>query len=273
MPLRARQFRPARRFRRVRNVLGIGAGLLLSGFLYTSLAPEPQAVTVRDVVASRGEALYNNSCISCHGANLEGTPGRAPGLIGVGAAAVHLQVSSGRMPMAREQEQAHRKAPAPEFDPNTADGKRNLQDLATYVQEHGGGPRLPGGTDADLIGADPDKGGAEFRQNCSSCHNFTGRGGAIAAGGFAPPLTPATPQQMYAAMLTGPQAMPTFADSQLTPEEKRNIIAYVLSVRGQRNVPGGFNLGEFGPSTEGAIAFVVTMGAFVTVALWLGARA
>ena len=36
---------------------------------------------------------------------------------------------------------------------------------------------------------------------------------------------------MYAAMLTGPQNMPVFGDNQLTPEEKRDIIAYVQNLQ------------------------------------------
>lgn len=258
----------------MRHLLAVGAGLVLCGSLYTGLAPKPQVVTAANVASSRGAALYENSCLSCHGRNLEGAPGRAPGLVGVGSAAVYFQVSSGRMPLAREQEQAHRKAPAPEFDQRTDEGRRNLQALASYVQAHGGGPQLPpGNATSDFVGDDPDKGGQEFRENCSACHNFTGRGGALAAGEFAPPLARATPRQMYAAMLSGPQAMPAFGDRQLTPEDKRNIIAYVQSVRGQNNAVGGLNIGEFGPSTEGAIAFVVSMGALLVLALWLGARA
>jgi len=48
-------------------------------------------------------------------------------------------------------------------------------------------------------------------------------------------LNHATPEQIYAAMLPGPSAMPTFSDRSLTPGEKKDIIAYLLSVRGQRN--------------------------------------
>ena len=39
---------------------------------------------------------------------------------------------------------------------------------------------------------DPARGGELFRLNCASCHNFTGRGGALSSGKFAPTLDPAT---------------------------------------------------------------------------------
>ncbi len=33
------------------------------------------------------------------------------------------------------------------------------------------------------------KGGELFRTNCSACHNFAGKGGALSNGVYAPPLT------------------------------------------------------------------------------------
>lgn len=73
-------------------------------------------------------------------------------------------------------------------------------------------------------------------------------------------------------MLTGPSAMPTFGDRTLTPEQKKDIIAYLLSIRGLRNSPGGYNLGDIGPSAEGMTAFVVGMVALVTITVWFGAK-
>ena len=55
-------------------------------------------------------------------------------------------------------------------------------------------------------------GGALFRANCASCHDFSGKGGALTDGKFAPSLTETTRAAIYAAMLTGPQNMPVFRD-------------------------------------------------------------
>jgi ubiquinol-cytochrome c reductase cytochrome c subunit len=265
--------------RRLHSALALGLALLLTGSLYTLLAPKPQVASAQGdddrseaALLAEGEQLYNNTCISCHGANLEGVHDRAPSLIGVGAAAVYFQVSSGRMPLARQELQAQRKPPLPEFDPDTAEGRQNLQALAAYVQAHGGGPQLPEESGTELIGDDPARGGLLFRLNCASCHNFTGRGGPLTEGKFAPILNPATPEQIYAAMLTGPQAMPTFGDRQLNPADKQDVIAYILSVRYQRNSPGGYNLGEIGPIAEGMVALLVGLAAMVGIAVWLGAR-
>ncbi|MDR7301435.1 cytochrome bc1 complex diheme cytochrome c subunit [Haloactinomyces albus] len=259
--------------RRLRSGLALAIGLLATGGLYTMLVPQPQVVTAQDTVLAEGRRLYNNSCISCHGENLQGVQDRGPSLIGVGEAAVYFQVSTGRMPLARQEAQAVRKPPPPEFDPDTVRGERNLLALGAYVQAHGGGPELPQRSGTELVGQDTARGGLLFRLNCASCHNFTGRGGALTSGKYAPILRTATPDQLYAAMLTGPQAMPAFGDRQLTPKEKEDIIAYVLEVRGQRNTPGGFNIGELGPTTEGVVAWLLGVVALVGITAWLGARA
>ena len=87
----------------------------------------------------------------------------------------------------------------------------------------------------------------------------------------APPLTASTPTQIYEAMLTGPEAMPVFNDLTITPQEKRDIIAYVTQVRAQPN-PGGFSLGRVGPVTEGLVAFLGLLLFLVLAALWITAK-
>jgi ubiquinol-cytochrome c reductase cytochrome c subunit len=257
----------------LRTVLVTGFALLATGWLYTALAPAPQAAAQPDDAAlvAQGRELFTASCISCHGANLQGVAQRGPSIVGAGDAAVYFQVSSGRMPLAREDPQAYRKPPPPQFDPDTAQGQHNLQALGAYVQAAGAGPERPA-VGGRLVGSDPAVGSELFRLNCSSCHNFTGRGGALMDGKYAPNLREATPEQVWTAMLSGPQAMPRFTDRQLTPEDKADIIAYVLSVRGQANAVGGLNLGEVGPTSEGLVVFLVGLAATVAVTAWLGSR-
>jgi ubiquinol-cytochrome c reductase cytochrome c subunit len=271
--------RPGKLRRRLVSVLVLVIGLLTTGGLYLMLAPTPQVATAQvdsaqadPALISRGQALYNNACITCHGTNLQGVPGRGPSLIGAGAASVYFQVSTGRMPLAREQAEAYRKAPLSELDPDIAVGRQNLEALSAFVQVHGGGPQLPAERGSALIGDDLARGADSFRANCASCHNFVGRGGALVRGKYAPILNLATPEQIYAAMQTGPADMPKFSDRSLTPEEKKNIIAYIVSVRGQRNSPGGYNLGDIGPTAEGMTAFVIGMVSLVMITVWLGAK-
>jgi ubiquinol-cytochrome c reductase cytochrome c subunit len=213
-----------------------------------------------------GRQLYEVSCITCHGANLEGIKGQGPTLIGAGSAAVYFQVSTGRMPLKAHGAQADRKDP--QFNPAQIDA------LGAYIQANGGGPVVPAGPDEALVGSDLGRGGELFRLNCAQCHNFTGRGGALSSGKFAPVLDPASPHQIYAAMLSGPGNMPTFADSQLSPEEKRDIIGYIKSVSSDQTGanPGGNGLGGFGPVPEGLVAFFVGLAALIGISLWIGSR-
>jgi ubiquinol-cytochrome c reductase cytochrome c subunit len=267
---------PRSRFRRrVAGALALGIGLLTAGGLYAAFAPQPQVASAQEgdaALIAQGQELYNNACITCHGSNLQGVPDRGPSLIGVGDAAVYFQVSTGRMPLARQEAQAARKPPAAQFDPNTEEGAANIDALGAFVQANGGGPTRPTADGAALHGDDPARGGELFRLNCASCHNFTGRGGALSSGKYAPDLDQSTEMDIYTAMLTGPQNMPKFSDRQLAPDEKADIIAYVESVTNGNNNPGGNALGGIGPVSEGLVAFIVGIAAMVGVAMWLGAK-
>ncbi|GAB3671967.1 cytochrome bc1 complex diheme cytochrome c subunit [Saccharopolyspora tripterygii] len=253
--------------RRISGVLALGIALVGAGGLYTVLTPEPQTAhaAADPALVRQGEQLYNNACISCHGSNLQGVQDRGPSLTGVGEAAVHFQVATGRMPMVRQEAQATRKPP--KFSPEEIDA------LGAYVQTYGGGPEAQKQAGEALQGGDPSRGGELYRLNCASCHNFTGRGIAMSSGKFAPNLDQATEQDIYHAMLTGPQNMPKFSDRQLTPEEKKDIIAYVKSVTNGNNNPGGNSLGGYGPGPETVVAWVVGLGALIGLTLWIGARA
>ncbi len=258
--------------RRLSAALLLLTGLAVAGGLAATLTPAPQ-VAVADESASAllrtGQELYDTSCVTCHGVNLQGVADRGPSLIGVGEAAVYFQVSTGRMPAMRGEAQAPQKPP--HFDEAQTDA------LGAYVQANGGGPVVPRDEDGSiasqsLIGDDVARGGDLFRLNCASCHNFTGKGGALSSGKYAPDLGNATEAQIYTAMLTGPQNMPKFSDRQLTPDAKRDIVAYVREASATPT-PGGLGLGGFGPTSEGMVAWIVGMVAIIAAALWIGARA
>jgi ubiquinol-cytochrome c reductase cytochrome c subunit len=259
------------RMRRIRGGLALMFLLIVLGFSYSALSPQPivaEAGAADEAQIARGEQLYNNSCITCHGLNLEGVPDRGPSLIGVGQAAVYFQVATGRMPAADNGAQNHRKPPF--FD------AEEIADLGAYIQDNGGGPQVEvtdTGESATLRNPDDLARGAElYRLNCASCHNFTGKGGALSQGKYAPDLGEATDSEIYAAMLSGPENMPKFSDAQLTPDEKVAIITYIQTAKATMD-PGGYGLGGFGPISEGFFAFIVGMGVIVGVMLWMGARA
>ena len=66
-------------------------------------------------------------------------------------------------------------------------------------------------------------------------------------------------------MLTGPEAMPVFSDGAISPEAKRDIIAYITQTGSEPN-PGGFSLGRTGPVTEGLVIWLGGLGFLVLIA-------
>jgi ubiquinol-cytochrome c reductase cytochrome c subunit len=247
-------------------------GLVVAGGLYAAFAPRAataEEASSRDVEA--GRQLFLIGCASCHGKNAEGIDTKSggnygPSLLGVGAAAVDFQVGTGRMPLAQSGPQAPRKDP--EY---TATETRQL---AAYVASLAPGPAIPEKEYTDWQAASPQEvreGGEFFRTNCTACHNSVGAGGALPHGRYAPKLTGVEAKYMYEAMLTGPQQMPLFSDDVITPDDKRNIIAYVKTLEKQPSY-GGLAGGGVGPVSDGLYTFIIGIGVLVGFAVWIGAH-
>jgi ubiquinol-cytochrome c reductase cytochrome c subunit len=263
--LTAAPVRHSRLRRRIFAGLRMVAALTIVGIIYTAFAPISQAEDAPKLSAEadQGKRLYDQSCITCHGDNGQGVEGRGPSLIGVGSASVEFQVTSGRMPAARPgQAQVERKQPL--FDDDKA------AQLGAYIQELGGGPQLPPGNDLHK-GGDIAKGGELYRVNCASCHSFSTNGGALSSGKYAPSLEPSTDRQIYAAMLTGPQNMPVFGNNQLTPDEKRDIIAFIKTYQEDQD-QGGFGLGRYGPAPEALVIFLIGVVGIVFTTIWIAGK-
>jgi ubiquinol-cytochrome c reductase cytochrome c subunit len=260
---RARARRRSKQRRRLGNVAGLLVGLILTGVLYSVFAPAHAADdgTSESAAEAAGRELYETSCISCHGANLEGVDRRGPSLIGVGEAAVYFQVHTGRMPLVRQEADA--------ADKPSVFSDEQIDQLMAYVQANGGGPTLPSG---DLRDGDLAEGGELFRLNCASCHNFVGQGGALSSGKSAPSLEDSSDMEIYTAMLSGPENMPVFGDNQLTSEEKRAIVNYIQTIDSQAD-PGGAGVGRIGPVAEGLVIWVVGIGALMFGIFWMGSKA
>jgi len=71
-------------------------------------------------------------------------------------------------------------------------------------------------------------------------------------------------------MITGPGQMPVFNDINITPQEKRDVIAFIDQQGGTQ--PGGLDLGSLGPVSEGLWAWVLGLGLLIGAAVWIGAR-
>jgi ubiquinol-cytochrome c reductase cytochrome c subunit len=253
--------------RRLGNYAVVLLGLILVGAVYATITGSGNSAAATDPTTpqaqiAQGQQIFQQTCATCHGLEAQGTS-VAPGLIGAGAAAVYFQMSTGRMPLREPGAEAPRKPP--QFTP------AQTRAVAAYIQSLGGGPPIPTPAQVSTAGADLALGQELFTANCAQCHNFVGAGGALTYGKYAPALTASTPTQIYTAMLTGPEAMPVFNDTTVTPQEKRDIIAYITATRSEGN-PGGFSLGRVGPVTEGLVAFLGLLFFMVLTAMWITAK-
>jgi ubiquinol-cytochrome c reductase cytochrome c subunit len=261
------RFLSSRRRHPAAKVLLLVAALFAVGALYAAVAPTEQSSAEPNTSqqVQQGKELFSVNCSSCHGLNGEGTS-QGPTLVGVGPAAVDFQVSTGRMPLAQPGAQAPVK-PA-------IFSEQEIAALAAYVATMGPGPDIPNPSQYTGQGLTDDqiaRGGELFRTNCSACHNFTGQGGALPQGRQAPELIGVSSKHIYEAMLTGPQQMPVFSDQVMTPQDKKEIIAYLNTLHSRPN-DGGLSLGGLGPVTEGIVGWAVGIGCLIGFCIWITAK-
>jgi ubiquinol-cytochrome c reductase cytochrome c subunit len=263
-----------RRTRRspLRRAALIGAALVVMGGISAIAAPTVSNASPVPTEIGTGQQVFTKNCSSCHGLNGEGVTVNGtvvgPNIQNAGAAAVSFQMSSGRMPMAGQQQQSRRTT-------NTFSADE-IKAVAEYVGGLGSGPGLPSSSQYDTSGLTAEqiaKGGELFRTNCSACHNYAGKGGALSGGNYAPPLTGTgvTNAEIWEALRTGPQNMPVFSPTQLSDQDVKTIIAYLSEVNSSPD-SGGYSLGGVGPVTEGAAAWILGIGGLVGFALWIASR-
>jgi len=244
-------------------LLLVGIGLITTGAAY-AMATTATASAEIDMMSpefiDEGQKLFAANCATCHGQQAQGTE-NGPSLIGVGSAAVDFQVGTGRMPMQANGPQAPVK-PVQFTD-------EQVKALAAYVSSLGPGPSIP--SESALTGGDPAHGGELFRINCAMCHNVAGAGGALTEGKYAPELKNSSAVHVYEAMLTGPQNMPVFNDLNLTPSEKKDIVAYLEYLK-ENPSPGGLELGSLGPVSEGLFLWIIGLGAIIGLTIWITAK-
>lgn len=259
----------ARRRHPLAGLVVIAFALLLFGGVYAALSPSADAADSPSSAANiaAGKGLFLTNCSSCHGISGQAQlddKGRVlgPSLIGTGYAACDFQVGTGRMPVgdAGVQIEKHRVL-------YTA---AQIDQLCDYVASFGPGPAEPAADSYDSSGLSTSQiasGGELFRYNCSQCHGAAAGGGALAKGAYAPAIKVSS-KYIYEAMLSGPQQMPVFSDSTLPVEQKKEIIAYLNTLRDEPNA-GGIGFGRLGTVTEGLVGWLVGIGGIVLIAVWL----
>jgi quinol---cytochrome-c reductase cytochrome c subunit len=227
----------------------IAIGCLLAATLAASSASAASAPA--------GEELYRDSCASCHGLQLQGTP-RGPALRGAGAGATDFYLSTGRMPL-RDPEQEPKRAP-PQF---TGAAERAL---VAYVGSFGGPPVATPHPER----GDAAQGFAAFENLCAGCHQIAARGGILPRTDN-PGLLGATQTQIEEAVRTGPYVMPPFSEHTLDQPTLDSIVRYIDATR-QPDDRGGFGLWHLGPIPEGFVGWAIGLLALVLVAFALGRR-
>ncbi|GAA3734514.1 ubiquinol-cytochrome c reductase cytochrome c subunit [Spinactinospora alkalitolerans] len=275
--------------------------LAFFGVGYAFVAPTADRAEAQSVAAgpeegqvdiSNGKQIYTESCASCHGPQGQGVEGNGPSLEGAGAAAVDFYVSTGRMPSMDPNAQMPRREPI--FS------EEEIADLAAYVhQSFGGGPAIPEnipGTAPErsqfedeaayetameryeaayeeyIASGDTEPGMKLYLANCAHCHSWSGGGGALTDGRYAPELHVATPRQIYEAMIVGPGAMPVFNDTTITEEEKQDLITYVKDLQAEPDAGGIFALNRIGQVAEGFIGWTIGISLVVACAIWITAK-
>jgi ubiquinol-cytochrome c reductase cytochrome c subunit len=62
-----------------------------------------------------------------------------------------------------------------------------------------------------------------------------------------------------------------FGDSELTPDEKRAIVAYIQEIKTDRD-PGGWGLGRYGPVPEALVIFLIGIVGIVFATVWIAGK-
>ena len=247
----------------MRSRLLLAAAVACAGLALVQLALADERGTAPVTTASapllaRGRALFESSCAACHGAGLQGIPGRGPGLRGAGALAADFYLQTGRMPLPTSRAQPMRTRPAfPQGD---------IRALVAFVGSFGG-PPVPA---VSLAAGSLQDGQRLFALDCAGCHTIQGQGG-IVTGAVAPSLNVATPRQVAEAVRIGPYVMPRFGPGELSDRQLDSLARYVSSIKHPEN-RGGWGIGRIGPIPEGMVAWLLAAAAILLVARLIGER-
>ena len=176
-----------------------------------------------------------------------------------GAADADFMLSTGRMPERTVEFNPNRRPPV--YNP------ADIRAITSYVASFGSGPPIP---QMDLATADLQQGASLYAINCEACHSAGGTGAALTNGFIAPPLRVATPTEIAEAIRVGPGRMPVFSPGTLSDQEVASIVRYVVDYVQRPVNHGGGGLGNLGPFSEGAVAWLLGTLVLVLVIRWIG---
>lgn len=227
-----------------------------SGNALVTPMPSPGRPGAGDV--AQGRQLFDVHCASCHGLNLQGSA-LAPPLINSDAGDVDFMLETGRMPAEVPWEQEFQKPPI--FS------RRQINSIVSYVSSRSTGEKtLP----PVVASTDVEKGREIFAENCQQCHAATAHGNSVGYGNVAPSLMDSSPQQIAEAVRMGPDVMPKFGTGVIDDKNLGALIAYVQWLQRAKYNPGGLQLANWGPVSEGFMAWVFGIGLLVLLVRRIG---
>jgi ubiquinol-cytochrome c reductase cytochrome c subunit len=218
-----------------------------------------------------GAQLYAGNCATCHGIagrgvelpgptrGAGGIEGLGPPLVGVGAQAADLYLSTGFMPLENPHQQPWRRRVL--FTP------KEIAALTRYVASLGPGPPIPHPNPA---AGNVSEGFHLFTEHCAGCHQAVAEGGYV-TGARVPRIKEDTPTQIAEAVRAGPYLMPKFSKRQISDRQLNSIIAYLQASKHPRNA-GGWGIGQIGPVPEGIITWFIAAVALVGLCMLIGER-
>jgi ubiquinol-cytochrome c reductase cytochrome c subunit len=240
------------------RILRVGLALAVLGQIAWSFRPAPSSA--QSDLETKGRALYEANCSTCHGLGADGTV-NGPSLQGVGPASVDFMLRTGRMPLANPADQSVRGEP--KFR------QAEIDALIAYVASIApGGEPIP---TVDTSAGDLALGAEVFLNNCAGCHGAGASGDSIGGGQIAPSLDPADPTEIGEAVRVGPGLMPRFGPETIDQHELDSLAAYLVWLRDNGD-EGGLQLGRVGAVAEGLIAVVVGLGILILVLRLTGAK-
>ncbi len=222
-----------------------------------------------------GHHLYLRDCAFCHGQDGRGTP-QGPDITGGtnGPALTDFVLRTGRMPVEAPVDQMSGRQPV--YD------EEQIAAIVSYVTREfrAPGPDIP---DVNPRRGDLGVGQQVYQEHCASCHATTGIGGAmlIQAGDDVPGPTRGVviPNFKHSDALAiaesvraGPGSMPVFGERAINQEELDSLVRYIEYLKDPPD-PGGAPIGRVGPVVEGAVGWLVGLGALVLVIRWIGTKA
>ena len=218
-----------------------------------------------------GSQLYAANCASCHGIAGRGVfepgpargagnvRGQGPPLVGVGARAADLYLTTGFMPLDEPRDQPWRR--------RVLFTGKEIRALTAYVASLAPGPPIPRPAPGR---GDVSEGFHLFTEHCAGCHQAVAEGGYV-TNARVPAIKQDTPTQIAEAVRVGPYVMPSFSRRVISDRQLNSIIAYLETSKRPED-RGGWGLGHIGPVPEGMVAWLVAGAALVALCALIGER-